>query len=148
MIEAFVAYRMTSAPVYVRPVLGVVNNRLEQSRELTDLLSKSYDLAPRGLVFQAVNKGGTTEPAEVQLQTRGLNDGSLKFDEGDVVKTKVLPVYAVMLTNDGLYLAAHGRHEQAIAAFREAMAIAPNYRPAEQGLNDSLRALRKNEPAK
>lgn len=148
MIEAFVAYRMTSAPVYVRPVLGIVNNRMEQSRELTDLLSQSYDLVPRGLVFQAVNKGSATEPAEVQLQTRGLNDGSLKFDEGDVVKTKVLPVYAVMLTNNGLYFAAHSRHEQAVAAFREALAIAPNYRPAEQGLNDSLRALRKNESAK
>jgi hypothetical protein len=78
---------------------------------------------------------------------RGLNDKSLKFADDDVVKVKVLPVYKVMMTNRGLYLAAHGLHDRAVSAFKEALALDPGYRPAEQGLNESVRALRTNAPA-
>ncbi len=146
MIEAFVTHQLAGGPVYV--TLNIATNTQGQNHELGDWLRKTYDLVPCGLVFQVVNKGGFTEPADVQLQTRGLSNGSLKFTDDDVVRVKVLPVYKVMLTNRGLYLAAYGRHERAIAAFREALAIDPNYKPAEQGLNDSLRALRKSEAAK
>src|SRR5436853_5531569 len=146
MIEAFVTNQIGNAPVYI--TLNVATDTQGQNHELTEWLRKTYDFVPRGLVFQVIHKGGFTEPAEVQLQTRGLNDGSLKFADDDVVKLKVLPVYKVMLTNRGLYLAAYGRHDRAIDAFQEALAIDPNYKPAEQGLNDSLRALRKNESSK
>jgi tetratricopeptide (TPR) repeat protein len=146
MIEAFVTNQIGNAPVYI--TLNVATDTQGQNHELTEWLRKTYDFVPRGLVFQVIHKGESTEPAEVQLQTRGLNDGSLKFADDDVVKLKVLPIYKVMLTNRGLYLAAYGRHDRAIAVFKEALAIDPNYKPAEQGLNDSLRALRKNESAK
>jgi tetratricopeptide (TPR) repeat protein len=142
MLEAFVTHQMAGGPVYV--TLNVATDTQGQNHELSDWLRKTYDLMPCGLVFQVVNKGGFTEPVEVELQTRGLNDGTVKFTDDDVVKLKVLPVYKVMLTNRGLYLAAYGHHERAIAAFKEALAIEPNYKPAEQGLNDSVRALRKN----
>jgi hypothetical protein len=146
MIEAFVTNQVSHAPVYI--TLNIATNTQGQNHELTEWLRKTYDFVPRGLIFQVINKGGFAEPAEIQLQTRGLNDGSLKFADDDVVKLKVLPVYKVMLTNRGLYLAAYGRPDRAIAAFKDALAIDPNYQPAEQGLNESLRALRKNESAK
>lgn len=146
MLEAFVTNQAAGAPVYV--TLNIATSTQGQNQELTDWLKKTYDLVPRGLVFQAVGKGSFVEPAEIRFQTRGLNDGSLRFADDDVVKLKVLPVYKVMLTNRGLYLAAYGLHDRAVAAFKEALAIDPNYRPAEQGLNESLRALRKNESGK
>ncbi|MEN3332185.1 MAG: hypothetical protein V7641_1550 [Blastocatellia bacterium] len=146
MIEVFVTNQIGHAPVYITS--NVATSTQGQNHELTEWLRKTFDFVPRGLVFQVINKGSLTEPAEVQLQTRGLNDGSLKFADDDVVKLKVLPVYKVMMTNNGLYLAAHGRHDRAVAAFKEALAIDPNYKPAEQGLNESLRALRKNEAGK
>lgn len=146
MIEAFVTNQAASAPVYITS--NIATNTQGQNHELTEWLRKAYDLAPRGLIFQVINKGSLAEPADVQLQMRGLNDGTLKFADDDVVKLKVLPVYVVMLTNRGLFLAAYGRQDRAIAAFKEALAINPNYKPAEQGLNESMRALRKNESAK
>jgi len=146
MIEAFVTNQAASAPVYITS--NIATNAQGQNHELTEWLRKTYDIAPRGLVFQVTDKGNLTEPAEIQLQTRGLNDGTLQFADDDVVKLKVLPVYVVMLTNRGLYLAAYGRHDRAVAAFKDALEINPNYKPAEQGLNESLRALRKNESAK
>jgi tetratricopeptide (TPR) repeat protein len=146
MIEAFVTNQSASAPVYITS--NIAANTQGQNHELTEWLRKTYDLAPRGLIFQVINKGDLAEPADVQLQMRGLNDGTLKFADDDVVKLKVLPVYVVMLTNRGLFLAAYGHHDRAVAAFKEALAINPNYKPAEQGMNESLRALRKNESAK
>jgi tetratricopeptide (TPR) repeat protein len=147
MLEAFVMNQLRSAPVYVTSNVAV--NAQGQDHELSDWLRKTYDFAPRGLVFQVVNKGsGFIEPPGVRPETRGLNDGSLKFADDDVVKLKVLPVYKVMLVNTGRYLAAYGQHDRAIAAFKEALALEPHYQAAEQGLNDSLRAVRKNEPAR
>jgi hypothetical protein len=143
MLEAFVMNHLSSAPVYV--TVNVATNTQSQNHELTEWLRKTYDFVPRGLVFQMSNKGSVADLPDVRLETRGLNDGSLKFADDDVVKTKVLPVYKVMMTNRGLYLAAHGRHDLAIAAFKEALALDPTYRPAEQALNESLRAVRANQ---
>jgi hypothetical protein len=146
MLEAFVVNHLSHAPVYA--TVNVATNAQSQNHELTEWLNKTYDYVPRGLVFQVVNKGAFADAPGVQLETRVLNDGSLRFADDDVVKVKVLPVYRVMMTNRGLYLAAHGRHDQAITAFKEALALDPGYRPAEQGLNESLRALRTNQSAK
>jgi tetratricopeptide (TPR) repeat protein len=145
MLEAFVTNHLNSAPVYI--TLNVATSVQGQNQELTDWLRKTYDLVPRGLVFQLTNKGsGFADLPAVELQTRGLNDGSLKFAADDVVAVKVLPVYKVMLTNRGRFLAAFGRHDAAVAAFKEALALDPNYQAAEQGLNESLRALRQSAP--
>jgi len=141
MIEALVTDHIRAAPVYV--TLNVATNAQGENHEFTEWLRKTYDFLPNGLVFSVINKGaGYTEPADVSVQTRGLNDGSLKFADDDVVKVKVLPVYKVMLVNRGRYLAAYGRHDRAVAAFREALALDPSYQAAEQGLNASLSALR------
>jgi tetratricopeptide (TPR) repeat protein len=146
MLESFVTEQMRNGPVYI--TIDVATNGQGENHELTDWLKKTYDFLPHGIVFQLKEKGGFTEPIEPTLQTRGLNDGSFEFADNDVVKLKVLPVYEAMLTNRGLYLAAYGHPDRAIAAFKEALAIDPNYKPAVQGLNDSLRASHKNESGK
>ena len=147
MLQAFVVNHLRGAPVYITSLIAV--NTQGQDRELSDWLRKTYDFVPRGLVFQVINKGGGfMEPPAAPLETRGLNDGSLKFEDDDVVKAKVLPVYKMMLVNKGRYVAAYGQYDRAAAAFREALALDPNYQAAEQGLNESLRGVRKNEPGR
>ena len=146
MIEALVTGHSRNAPVYI--TLDVAVNVQGENSELTTWLNKTYGLLPSGLVFQVIGKGEYREPPTPSLETRGLNDGSLRFADDDVVKVKILPVYPAMLSNRGRYLAANGRHEQAISAFKEALAIEPNYRPAEQAMNESLEVLQKAAAAK
>ena len=55
----------------------------------------------------------------MRLQTRGLADGTLRFEKDDVVNLKILPVYTTMLINRGRYLAAFNQHERAIAAMTD-----------------------------
>jgi tetratricopeptide (TPR) repeat protein len=103
-----------------------------------------YQLVPQGLVFQLSTERGFLEPSDAQLITRGLVDGSLKFETDDVVKVKVLPVYATMFYNRGRYLAAGDRHDQAIGAFKKALELEPSFSLAQQAISESLNAIRKS----
>ena len=47
-----------------------------------------------------------------------------------------------MLYNRGRYLAAHGRHEQAVSAFQQALALNPDFAPAQRALAESEQKLR------
>jgi tetratricopeptide (TPR) repeat protein len=144
MILAFVTNHIRSAPVYV--TLDVAANREGTDSELTKSLGGSYQFVPQGLVFQLSASREFQQPAEPQLVTRGLADGTLKFEDDDVVKLKVLPVYVTMFYNRGRYLAVNGHHEQAIDSFKQALALNPRFTPAQQGVNESLAALRKANP--
>src|SRR6266481_217898 len=77
------------------------------------------------------------------LQTRGLADGTVRFEKDDVINLKVLPTYTSMLVNRGRYLASSNQHERAIVAFKEALALNPGLVPAREGLAQSEAKLHK-----
>src|SRR4029079_4525447 len=76
--------------------------------------------------------------------TRGLWDGTLKFEPDDVVKIKVIPVYIGMMYNRGRDLAVIRRHEEAIQAYQQALAYEPSFAAAQKSLSESQSALRKS----
>lgn len=146
MILAFVTNHVGGAPVYV--TLDIAANREGPDSDLTKALAGSYQLIPRGLVFQVTPDRGFSQPANPQLLTRGLTDGTIQFEDDDVVKLKVLPVYVTMLYNRGRYLAANGRYEQAIESFKQALALQPSFTAAQQAINESLSTIRKGAPTR
>jgi len=143
MILSFVSNHIRTAPVYL--TLDVAADRDGEDSELTKSLAASYQLIPQGLVFQLSTDHSFQAPLDSQLITRGLNDGTLKFEADDVVNVKVLPVYATMYYNRGRYLAAGGRHEEAIESFKKALALQPSFSLAQQAINESASGFRKNE---
>jgi len=141
MILAFVTNHIQSGPVYL--TLDIAGNREGVDAELTKSLAATYQFIPRGLVFQVTSDREFRQPADSRLITRGLADGTLEFEDNDVVTLKVLPVYVNMLYNRGRYLAAYGRHEEAIEAFEQSLALNPRFMLAQQAANESINALRK-----
>jgi tetratricopeptide (TPR) repeat protein len=141
MILAFVTNHIQSAPVYV--TLDIAGNRDGPDAELTKSLARLYQFIPQGLVFEVTTDREFQQPGDFQLITRGLADGTIKFEDDDVVSLKVLPVYVTMFYNRGRYLAANGRHEQAIEAYRQSLALNPTFTSAQQAVNESLNAIRK-----
>jgi tetratricopeptide (TPR) repeat protein len=141
MILALVATHIRTAPVYV--TLDIAADRDSADSELTKSLAGLYQLVPQGLVFQLSTERAFQQPSGAQLITRGLVDGALKFEADDVVKVKVLPVYATMYYNRGRYLASASRHDQAIEAFKKALDLEPGFSLAQQAINESLKAIRK-----
>jgi len=142
MILSFVKEHIRSGPVYVTQ--DVATNRSGRDADLTAGLAKAYQFIPVGLAFKLETGAGFHEAPSPDLVTRGLTDGTIKFESDDVVKQKVLPVYATMAYNRGRYLAANGRHQPAIDAYNQALLYDSNFSAARQALAESVAALRKN----
>jgi hypothetical protein len=139
VVRSMVTNEIKVAPVYI------ANDVLSADKTngyLTQWIPQTYQLVPQGLVFNLAIDQGFHNPPDLHLRTRGLADGTLRFSDDEVVKLKVLPVYARMLTNQGRYLAAFNQHERAIVAFNEALALDPNLTAAQQGLAESAAKLR------
>ncbi len=139
MIQSIVANESRVAPVYMTNDLLTTDS---MNGELTKWLAQNYQLVPEGLVFNLVSDRGFHDLPDLHLQTRGLADGTVRFDRDDVVNVKVLPAYTRMLSNRGRYLAMFNQHDRAAAAYREALALDPTLVPAKQGLTDSNAKLR------
>ena len=139
MIQSIVTNESKVAPVYITRDLLFADT---VNGELTRWLTQNYQLVPQGLVFNLAGDQSFHDSPNLRLQTRGLADGTLRFEKDDVVNLKVLPVYTSMLINRGRYLALFNRHERASAAFRQALALDPGLAPAQQGLAESTAKLR------
>ena len=132
MIRAFVSSHGQSGPIYVTQ--EVAPNANNKSDELTSWLASAYQFIPQGLVFRLTTERTSPPPGELSLITRGLIDGPTKFEENDVVRLKVLPVYVSMLTNRGIYLSAIRRFDEAVESLEKALELDPGYTPARQAL--------------
>jgi hypothetical protein len=139
LVRSMVTNEIKVAPVYI------TNDVLSADKTngyLTQWIPQTYQLVPQGLVFNLAIDRGFHDPPDLHLRTRGLADGTLRFSDDEVVKLKVLPVYARMLANQGRYLAAFNQHQRAIVAFNEALALDPNLTAAQQGHAESAAKLR------
>jgi hypothetical protein len=139
MVRSIVTNENRVGPVYITSDVPFADKR---DSELTKWLNQTYQLVPQGLVFNLADGQTFHDSRDVELQTRGLADGTLRFEKDDIVSLKLLPVYTSMLINRGRYLALFSQHERAITAFKQALTINPDLPLAEQGLQQSTSKLR------
>ena len=139
MIHSIVTNERNIAPVYVTRDLLFADST---NGELTRWLTQNYQLVPQGLVFNLAGDQSFHDSPDLRLQTRGLTDGTVRFEKDDVINLKILPVFTSMLINRGRYLASFNQHERAIEAFRQALALDPGLAAAQQGLAESTAKLR------
>ena len=138
MIQAIVTNENSVGPVYITRDLLLPDTT---NGEVTRWLSQNYQLVPQGLVFNLTRDSSFHDSPDVRLETRGLADGTVRYEKDDVVNLKILPAYTSMLINRGRYLAAFNQHARAIVAFKEALALDPNLAAAQQGLAESTAKL-------
>jgi tetratricopeptide (TPR) repeat protein len=139
MIQSIVTNESRIAPIYMTSDLLSSDS---VNGELTRWLNQKYQFVPQGLVFNLADGQSFHDTPDVDLQIRGLADGTRRFGKGDPVNVKVLPVYTKMLINRGRYLALFGQHERAIAAFEQALVLNPDLALARQGLAESAAKAR------
>src|SRR5215831_18209367 len=139
VIQSMVRNEIQVAPVYITNDLLVPN---QTNGYLTQWIPQTYQLVPQGLVFNLATDQSFHEPADSNLQMRGLADGSVRFEKDDVINGKILPAYSRMLTNRGRYLALSNQHDRAVVAFKGALALDPNLAEARKGLAESEAKLR------
>src|SRR5205823_9309726 len=134
MIQSIVTNESAVGPVYMTRDLLLPDTT---NGAVTQWLTQSYQLVPHGLVFNLTRDSRFHDSPDVQLETRGLADGSVRFEKDDVVNLKILPGYTSMLINRGRYLAAFNQAWRAIIAFKEALILDPNLAAAREGLAES-----------
>ena len=140
MVRSIVTNEISFAPVYMTNDLLVSN---QMNGYLTQWIPQTYQLIPEGLVFFLASDQSFHDSPDPHLQTRGLADGTVRFEKDDVINLKVLPTYTSMLVNRGRYLALFNQHERAIVAFKEALALNPGLAAAREGLAQSEAKLHK-----
>jgi hypothetical protein len=138
MIQAIVTSQNGIGPVYITRDLLFTD---ATNGAVTQWLSQNYQLVPQGLVFNLTRDSSFHDSPDARLETRGLADGTVRFEKDDVVNLKILPAYTSMLINRGRYLAAFNQHERAAAAFRDALALDPSLAAAQQGLAENIARL-------
>jgi tetratricopeptide (TPR) repeat protein len=131
LIYSMITNHMRTANVYVTLELATGGG---QEPALKRVLAEGYELIPEGLVFRIGKRSAPANVKTPELQLRGLNDGTIKFRDDDIAKRTIIPVYANMLTNNGIYLSSKGRHQKAIELFNQALSIVPNFEPAKKAL--------------
>ena len=134
MVRSIVTNEIRFAPVYMTNDLLVSN---QTNGYVTQWIPQTYQLIPEGLVFYLASDQSFHDSPDPHLQTRGLADGTVRFEKDDVINLKVLPTYTGMLVNRGRYLASFNQHERAIVAFKEALALNPGLAAAREGLAQS-----------
>ena len=142
MVLAFASAQKTKGPIYA--TWDMVVDVGGDNGEVIRALNAAYGAVPQGLVFELYDDRQFHDPLEPNLKVQGLADGSLRFEDTDVVKIKILPVYADMLTNRGSYLAQKGFHRRAVAAFEQALALSPNLERTRDLMKISLAAIRRS----
>ena len=140
MLRSIVMSENRVGPVYITRDLLFPEGT---NAELAKWINQNYQLVPQGLVFNLTTDQSFHDSPDAQLQTRGLADGTVRFEKDDVINLKLLPVYTTMLINRGRYLALFNQHERAVGAFRQALALDLTLAAAQQGLAESAAKLGK-----
>lgn len=138
MIQSIVTNESKVGPVYITRDLLLPDTT---NGAVTQWLSQTYQLVPQGLVFSLARDSSFHDSPDIRLETRGLADGSVRYEKDDAVNLKILPTYTSMLINRGRYLAAFNQYGRAIIAFKEALALDPTLTAARDGLAQTAAKL-------
>lgn len=137
MINALVEQAIAAGrPVYLAQDVDAGINAVAARTQ--NVVAPHLQRVPQGLSFRLyADQEFHPDPAP-ELNLRGLlEDTAAQQDLLRAVRRR----YAAMFTNRGVYLASHNRHEEASAAFQQAILVEPEFIVAYQEWGKSLEAL-------
>lgn len=113
MINAFIEKNIDSREIHL--TLQMLSAEFEG-------VGKKYERVPYGLTFRLQNDKSFVAQPEPTLTVRGLLDGTAYLDH---VALRIRDDYGHMLYNRGAYFSLHNRHEEALEAYKKALAFNP-----------------------
>ncbi|HYM62822.1 MAG TPA: DUF2723 domain-containing protein [Thermoanaerobaculia bacterium] len=138
LIMSMIEQHLKRGPVYA--TVDLAFSREPRDQNLVKRLTAAYDVVPRGVVMQ-IMPGHTLRPlAPLEIETRGLVDGTVAYEPDDVVPTEVLPIYRAAFLMRARYFAATKHLDEAIASYQRARTLDPSNPMIEQELSAVARA--------
>lgn len=95
-------------------------------------LTASYDIVPRGVVMEVMAGHRLRDLHRTPIATRGLIDGTVHYDDDDPVPNEIVPSYRAAFQTRARYLALSKQYPEALADYKEAVALDPENRMLEQ----------------
>src|SRR5260370_396832 len=123
LIISLIDQHLRRGPVYVSA--EVVASMEPRDVNLRKRISERFDVVPRGLLIELVPGHAFRDVRYTPLQTRGVADGTIRYDDDDVVPTEIVPAYRAIFVITGRYPAIEKKFDEALLAYRAANAIDP-----------------------
>jgi hypothetical protein len=120
---SLIEQHLRRGPVYVS---GEVAASIDpRDANLRKRINEKWDIVPRGLLIELVPGHAFRDVHFVKLETRGVADGSISYDQDDIVPLEIMPAYRAIYVMTGRYLAILKKYDEALLAYKAAVQMDP-----------------------
>ena len=135
---AIIARQLQRGPVYMSVETALAWNA--RYKKMIDRLRQQADLVPHGVVMEVVPGHGFRDTKWTPIETRGIFDGTVQYDDDDPVPNELLPMYRAAFLTRARYLAITRHAKEALADYQQGFALDPENSMLERELN-GIRAM-------
>jgi hypothetical protein len=124
LLLSLMTHHLAHGPVYITDEIAASTNPRDVS--IRKQIAEKWDVAPRGVLIEIVP--GPKLGSDVKftpLQMRGVADGTIEYEDDDVVPTEIVPAYRTILVITGRYLALQKKFDEALLAYHAALSLDP-----------------------
>jgi hypothetical protein len=132
VIISVIDQHLRRGPVYVSGEVAASTD--PRDANLRKRISERWDIVPRGLLIELVPGHAFRDVHFSKLETRGVADGSISYDQDDVVPLEIVPAYRAIYVMTGRYLAVLKKYDEALLAYKAASEIDPSNSSVEREL--------------
>ena len=130
VILSMIEQHLRRGPVYLSgEVAASVDPR---DANLRKRLAERWDIVPRGLLIELLPGHAFRDVHFTKLEMRGVADGSIAYDQDDVVPLEIVPAYRAIFVMTGRYLAILKKYDEAFRAYKAAFQIDPTNASVER----------------
>ena len=124
LLLSLIVHHLPRGPVYITDELAA--STLPRDANLRKQMGERWDIVPRGVLVELVPEAKLkANVTYTPLQMRGVADGTIEYEDDDVVPTEILPAYRTILVMTGRYLALQKKFDEALLAYRAALGLDP-----------------------
>lgn len=123
VVISIIEHHLRRGPVYVTREIAASSD--PRDANLRKRINDNWDIVPRGSLIELVPGHAFRDVRFTMIETRGVADHSIEYDDDDVVPAEIMPAYRSMYVMTGRYLAIEKKFDQALLAYRAAAALDP-----------------------
>jgi MFS family permease len=126
LLMALIAQQLKRGPVYLTVDTALTWD--QRDANFIHRLSTDSDIVPGGIVAEVLPGHAFRDLKPAPILTRGLLDGTVHYEADDVVPTEILPKYRAAFLMRARYFVLLRRLPEALADYRQALALDPDNR--------------------
>ena len=123
LVISLIAQHLRLGPVYITTDIAASSS--PRDANLRKRINEKWDIVPRGVLIELVPGHAFHDVHFTKMETRGVSDDTIQYDDDDVVPTEIMPAYRAVYTITGRYLAIEKKFEEALLAYDAAVTLDP-----------------------